>query len=441
MPSIGLSMIVKNGGNDLRLCLSSVRSLVSQIVIADTGSSDDTPAVAAEFGAHVISYGWADHFAEARNAALAKMHTDWILVLDADEEMTEPGVAAARELVDRTPEDVGAYRISIRNYTLEPFTLTLGSMSRRNTDTQERAKHALSYTEHRMTRLFRRHPSISFVNRIHEQVDARVLELGMRIEDGNFLIRHYGHLQPSSIKRTYYRLLGKMTLEDTPDDALAFFEAGGEEYSAGNHDRALRLFRESYRLRPSGQAAFMIANIHCARRSFDEALVAINAIPDRSDLLIGKLTLKGDALVGIGNLAEAREAYASALRITPDKGAGGEYSLQSLIESKLGFIEVMLGDAAEGIPRLEQAVLKLPQIFDFHDRLVKAWIVCKRDDRAGDAQERLLRYFADETQIARAAVLRLRSGNSARARQILKKGLALIPESRRLQNLLTEIRT
>jgi glycosyltransferase involved in cell wall biosynthesis len=60
-------MIVKNGGKELRACLESVRSLVDQIVIADTRSTDDTVEISREFGVMMVSFPWTDHYAEARN--------------------------------------------------------------------------------------------------------------------------------------------------------------------------------------------------------------------------------------------------------------------------------------------------------------------------------------------------------------------------------------
>ena len=71
MPTIGLSMIVKNEAHTIRPCLESVQGLVSQIVIADTGCTDETIQIAQEFGATIISFPWENHFAKARNAALA----------------------------------------------------------------------------------------------------------------------------------------------------------------------------------------------------------------------------------------------------------------------------------------------------------------------------------------------------------------------------------
>ena len=67
MPTVGLSMVVKNVEKDIPYCLNSANSVVDQIVVADTGSTDRTKEVAAECGAHVYSIPWENHFAKARN--------------------------------------------------------------------------------------------------------------------------------------------------------------------------------------------------------------------------------------------------------------------------------------------------------------------------------------------------------------------------------------
>ena len=112
--TLGLSMIAKNEAHTLRMCLESVKGIVSQIVVVDTGSSDDTCQIAREFGATTISVPWENDFAKARNAALNAMHTDWVLVLDADEELDQNAAKKIPALVKRA--DVGGYLTPIRNY-------------------------------------------------------------------------------------------------------------------------------------------------------------------------------------------------------------------------------------------------------------------------------------------------------------------------------------
>ena len=80
-------LIVKNEEKFLGQCLDSVRGLADQIVVVDTGSTDRTVDIAREHGAEVHTFAWCDDFSAARNAALEHATGDWILMLDADEEL------------------------------------------------------------------------------------------------------------------------------------------------------------------------------------------------------------------------------------------------------------------------------------------------------------------------------------------------------------------
>src|SRR5882724_11729244 len=102
-PQLALTMIVRNGGQDLSRCLESVRGIVDEIVIADTGSTDGSVAVAQSFGATVISIPWESDFAAARNSALQHTSADWVLVLDADEQLDTQAQAQIADAL-RSPD-------------------------------------------------------------------------------------------------------------------------------------------------------------------------------------------------------------------------------------------------------------------------------------------------------------------------------------------------
>ena len=80
-------MIVKNEKHNLPRCLDSAKPYVDEIIVVDTGSVDGTPEIAAEYGAKVSYFEWCDDFAAARNYAISQISGDWILMLDADEEL------------------------------------------------------------------------------------------------------------------------------------------------------------------------------------------------------------------------------------------------------------------------------------------------------------------------------------------------------------------
>lgn len=85
MISISLCMIVKNEEKTLRNCLDSVKEVVDEIIIVDTGSEDKTVEIAQEFTDKVYFYEWKDDFASARNFSFSKATKDFILWLDADD--------------------------------------------------------------------------------------------------------------------------------------------------------------------------------------------------------------------------------------------------------------------------------------------------------------------------------------------------------------------
>jgi hypothetical protein len=81
---LSAAVIVRNEQRNVRLCLESIRSLVDEIVVADTGATDFTRQIALSFDAQVIDVPWNDDFAAARNEALRHTTGDWTLSIDAD---------------------------------------------------------------------------------------------------------------------------------------------------------------------------------------------------------------------------------------------------------------------------------------------------------------------------------------------------------------------
>lgn len=85
MATVSLCMIVKNEEEALPRCLDSVRDLVEEIVIVDTGSSDGTKEAARRFTSRVYDFPWQDDFAAARNFAFDQGRMEYLMWLDADD--------------------------------------------------------------------------------------------------------------------------------------------------------------------------------------------------------------------------------------------------------------------------------------------------------------------------------------------------------------------
>ncbi len=93
--------IVKNEAAKLERSLESLRGAVDEIVVVDTGSTDETRLVAEKHGARVFSFPWQDDFSAARNVSLSKAKGDWILVVDADEYFPDGMAKNLRQAIRR----------------------------------------------------------------------------------------------------------------------------------------------------------------------------------------------------------------------------------------------------------------------------------------------------------------------------------------------------
>ena len=169
-------MIVRDAAADLESCLQSVRGVVDEIVIADTGSCDATIEIARQHGARVYQIPWRHDFAEARNRALELVQSEWVLVLDADERLDTTG----REIIPRllSPSGAAGYLVTIRNYLNSLTERVWDRLAVPNDSNLEEARPYPAYVEHENVRLFRRSPEIYFTGRVHETVGARIQKAG-----------------------------------------------------------------------------------------------------------------------------------------------------------------------------------------------------------------------------------------------------------------------
>lgn len=90
-------VIVKNEAGNLPRWLACMRALADEMVVVDTGSTDDTVALATQAGARVLHYAWQDDFAAAKNFAMAQARGRWLLLLDADEYIEAADFPALRQ--------------------------------------------------------------------------------------------------------------------------------------------------------------------------------------------------------------------------------------------------------------------------------------------------------------------------------------------------------
>lgn len=115
---ISACYIVKNEAKNLAKSIKSLKTQVNEIVVVDTGSTDNTIAVARKLGAKVYSFPWQDDFSQARNFALSKAKGDWLVLLDADEYFTANTAGNIRKII-RQAQQADALLIQMVNYDVD----------------------------------------------------------------------------------------------------------------------------------------------------------------------------------------------------------------------------------------------------------------------------------------------------------------------------------
>lgn len=120
MITISLCLIVKNEEDTIARCLESVKDVVDEIIVVDTGSSDKTKEIVATFTDRIFDFQWVDDFAKARNYSFEQATKDYILWLDADDVLLEKDRNLLNELKKTLNEDVDSVKMDY-NLAIDEF--------------------------------------------------------------------------------------------------------------------------------------------------------------------------------------------------------------------------------------------------------------------------------------------------------------------------------
>jgi len=201
---LSAAMIVKNESRLLPQCLDSIKDYVDEIVVVDTGSTDNTMEIARSYGATIYEHPWQNDFSLHRNQSIGYATGDWFLIIDADEQFA-PIQVSKEELKKRfegLPENV---------YGL---LVTLNSIDRNGHTT------ATSQS----LRFFRNHIGVKYEGYIHNRV---VLPEGGHGAPSDFVMYHYGYdLDEKTMEAKFERsssLLYKRAKENPEDYTTYYF--------------------------------------------------------------------------------------------------------------------------------------------------------------------------------------------------------------------------
>jgi tetratricopeptide (TPR) repeat protein len=330
-PRLSLSMIVRDEAERIEAALTSVAGFVDEMVVLDTGSSDDTVAIAERCGAVVATMPWPGDFAPARNRALELVRGDWVLVLDADERLRPEARAPLLELMDRP----------------ELLVITL----------LRQEEGALQSPYSSVSRLFRRHPALRWSRPYHAMVDDSVTELLQREPHWRIAqcpepaLLHTGYrpeLLADGRKARLLRQAMEADLRERPGDPYACAKLGALLVEEGERTAGIALLEEGLAQCPAAadperfELLLHLAIAQTANRPdkatalYRQALV----LPLDPRLTLGARLNLASLLLESGELEEAAKLCREATEVAPAIPQG--WSLLGLVERRRGAIAVAI---------------------------------------------------------------------------------------------------
>ena len=235
---LSLSMIARNEEAQIGRCLASVAGFCDELLVLDTGSTDNTKSIASEAGARVETIEWPGDFAPARNRALELVQGDWVLVLDADEFLLSDAKAPLQALM------------------AQPDVLVINLLR------FEAGAAQSPYSS--VSRLFKRHPALNWNRAYHASIDDSVEKLlqtepQWRVVDcPEPALVHSGYQLENLVaghKAERLRQAMEAELAAHPGDPYACAKLGGLEIESGAIERGIALLQQGLAHCSEGQSS------------------------------------------------------------------------------------------------------------------------------------------------------------------------------------------
>lgn len=353
---LSLCIIAKNEESTLPKCIRSAKSIVDEVVVLDTGSTDKTVAIASENGAKVYEYEWNNDFSAARNEALRYVTGDWVLVLDADERLTP----------------------KIKSHIQQ--TIEMGEYIMVNLLRHEIGAAQSPYSM--VSRLFRKHPDIKFSRPYHAIIDDSVIEILQKEPDWQI-----GHLSEVAILHEGYteavinqqnkttKALAAMEgfIVNHPNDPYVCSKLGGLYIENGKLSEGIELLERGIASKQANMDLMYELHYHLGigytragdiRKAVSHYQAAIKQVVVPI-LKLGAYNNLGSLLKSLGDLQSAKSAYEMTIRIDPNF-AVGHYNLGMTLKA--------MGKFTDAISSYQRAVQLNPKYASAYQNLGVTWL-------------------------------------------------------------------
>jgi glycosyltransferase involved in cell wall biosynthesis len=371
--TLTLCMIARNEEQTIGRALDSVKGIVDEMIVVDTGSSDGTREIVKEYGGRVVESEWRDDFSAARNEALREAEGDYVLFLDADEYIDPRdrlGLAMLKKLL---PSDGGAaYRVRIRaDQKLQELSVSLLN----DIMQEEAASHQV--------RILPRSDRLFFTGAAFESLAFSLGKTDMKVIDAKLFGIIHGRDRGTFRDERKMPAVGKTF--DSLDDPSAILKGALFFLNLRDLDRAYAWFEKIERMDPN----FMIkvARLYASQGRCDRAEAIIqktmNNFPDSFELA-----------AALADVYFKDERYADVHTVLhgiidlDDK----EMTRGSVADAfyHYGFSLLEMGRVAEGIPYFAGALERDP--LDMRYRIGGLYALARSEqwDKFLEASERII---------------------------------------------------
>lgn len=233
MPTVSLTMIVRNEEANLPGCLASCSGLFDELIIVDTGSTDRTKEIAAAFKdkhgrwSRVFGFDWCDDFAAARNGSVQVATSDWVFWMDADDLIPSKHKEDLRELFAglNSPAFYLMGTVSAMDEKADGFTWEHGGF--------------------RVRLAPRLH--CRWAGRLHEQIDSQT-SLPCVKSEINLLHKGYLFGTNSTAKNERNLRIASQWVADFPNDPAAIMNFARSLGESGRHEESMQTFERLFGL-------------------------------------------------------------------------------------------------------------------------------------------------------------------------------------------------
>lgn len=302
---VSLCMIVRDNERTIRPCLESIRPWVDEMIVVDTGSTDQTPEICRSLGAKVFEFPWCDDFSAARNQSVSHARGEWIFWMDSDDTISAECGRKLRDLADSPHAE------QIMGYVMQVHCPSPGNDGAND----------MTVVDH--VKLFRNRPDLRFEHRIHEQILPAIRRAGGEVEFTDIHVVHSGsdHSSEGRARKLErdFRLL-ELDARERPDHPFVLFNLGMTYNDAGRHTEAVDVLQRCLAVSTPGEShlrkayALLVASLGQMRdrsNAFARCFEALRMFPDDPELLFRRGLLHHDA----GQLEEAATVYTRLLNL------------------------------------------------------------------------------------------------------------------------------